>query len=213
MKKLLKWLAILVVVLVAGYYAWYAWAVYKYGQHLPSTTLNVNGVEREYHYYVPENPPEGPLGLLVMLNGGGVGAWPFPQQRDYEALAEKEGFALAIPIGKTFGDNEGAWQLNTREGEMQDIEMTLAIIEDMDNRAGIDDSRIHAVGYSLGSMYSYEYACQMSDTFASIASFAGTMPVNPDSCDPERNVPIMHIHGMKDPIIAYSNSWNWKAWA
>ena len=34
MKKLLKWLVILVVVLIAGYYAWFAWAVHKYGQHL-----------------------------------------------------------------------------------------------------------------------------------------------------------------------------------
>ena len=61
-------------------------------------------------------------------------------------------------------------------------------------------------------MFSYELACQMSDRFAAIASFAGTMPVSPKSCDPKRNVPIMHIHGVKDRVISYEHAWDWKSW-
>ena len=61
-------------------------------------------------------------------------------------------------------------------------------------------------------MFSYEVACQMSDQFAAIASFAGTMPVSQDSCTPERFAPLMHIHGTADSIISYSDSWGWKAW-
>ena len=52
----------------------------------------------------------------------------------------------------------------------------------------------------------------MSDQFAAIASFAGTMPVIKKSCNPQDNVSIMHIHGLKDPIIAYGNTWEWKEW-
>jgi poly(3-hydroxybutyrate) depolymerase len=52
----------------------------------------------------------------------------------------------------------------------------------------------------------------MSSRFAAIASFAGTMPVSPNSCEQEDKVPIMHIHGLEDPIIAYGNTWDWKSW-
>jgi membrane dipeptidase len=61
-------------------------------------------------------------------------------------------------------------------------------------------------------MFSYELACHLDDRFAAIASFAGTMPVAPSDCEPERNVPLLHLHGTDDPIIAYDNTWNWKSW-
>ena len=86
------------------------------------------------------------------------------------------------------------------------------MIDDISSSHAVDAQAVYAVGYSLGSMFSYELACQMSERFAAIASFAGTMPVSPKSCDPTRNVPLMHIHGVKDPIIAYEHEWDWKSW-
>ena len=52
----------------------------------------------------------------------------------------------------------------------------------------------------------------MSGHFAAIASHAGTMPVSPNSCDQERPVSIMHLHGSSDEIISYGSSWDWKNW-
>ena len=61
-------------------------------------------------------------------------------------------------------------------------------------------------------MFTYELACQMSDRFAAIASYAGTMPVSPASCDISDGIAMMHIHGELDGIIAYNNAWDWKEW-
>ena len=94
---------------------------------------------------------------------------------------------------------------------MQDIDFVEALIDDLSAKYEIDPARIYAVGYSLGSMFSYELACQLDDRFAAIASFAGTMPVAPIDCLPERNVPLLHLHGDDDPIIAYHNTWDWKS--
>ena len=52
-------------------------------------------------------------------------------------------------------------------------------------------------------MFVYELVCQMSDTFAAVASYAGTMPVSPTECALKRNVPIMHLHGALDATIPY----------
>ncbi len=45
-----------------------------------------------------------------------------------------------------------------------------------------------------------------------IGSLAGSMPILPSSCNPSRNVPILHIHGVLDEIIPYGSQWGWKAW-
>lgn len=212
MKRALKILGLVVIVGGAVYAAYWAYTISKYRQYLPATKITVNGVARDYHTFVPANPAEKPPSLLVILHGGDAGPWIFPQQSRFEELAEKEGIILTIPIGKLVPPNEGAWQLNTHAQSMQDLDFIEALIADVAGRHDVDPARVYAVGYSLGSMFSYELACQMSSQFAAIASFAGTMPVAPKSCEPGRNVPIMHLHGVQDPIIAYGNTWDWKAW-
>lgn len=212
MKKLLKIFGVIVAICGVLYVGYWIYIDAKWGQHLPTTDLVVNGVEREYHSFVPPNPPAGPMSVIVLLQGGSAGSYVLPQQGRFEELAQAEGMVLAIPVGKRLPHNEGAWQLNTDAQSMQDIDYVEAMISDVSARHSVDPSRIYAIGYSLGSMFSYELACQMSTRFAAIASFAGTMPVSPKSCEPTRNIPIMHIHGAQDPIIAYDNTWDWKQW-
>ena len=185
-----------------------------YRHQLPRTELVIDGVTREYYLFVPSDGASGPSGLIITLQGGDADAgWRFPRQDEWEAIAEKENMILALPSGYTYGDNEGAWVLNTDATSMQDINFFNQMISDISVRHWVDTSRVYAVGYSLGSMFAYELACHMSESFAAIASFAGTMPVNVKSCDQARNVPIMHVHGVEDEIIAYGNTWEWKAWA
>ena len=47
----------IIVIGIAGYQVYWAYVSDKYGQHLPKVEIAVNGVEREYHLFVPENPP------------------------------------------------------------------------------------------------------------------------------------------------------------
>ena len=212
MKKILIVLIAIIVIAVGLYGARWAYYVVKYRQHLPTKEIVVNDVKRKYHIFVPTNVPDRPLSLLVLLQGGDAGSWPLPQQGRWEQLAEEDGMIIAVPVGKRKGSNEGAWQLNTDAESMQDIDFVGDMIDDISASHSVDSSKVYGVGYSLGSMFSYELACQMSTRFAAIASFAGTMPVSPKSCEPQRNVPIMHIHGVQDPIIAYGNTWDWKRW-
>ena len=212
MKKALIILGVTIVVGTGLFGVYWADDKDDWKQHHPITDIAVNGVERKYHLFVPTSPPEGPMSLVVMLMGGDAGSWKFPQQDRWEELAEAEGIVIAFPLGKRLPPNEGAWQLNTDAQSRQDIDYIGAMIDDISSSHSIDATKVYAVGYSLGSMFSYELACQMSERFAAIASFAGTMPVTPKDCDPERNVPLMHLHGVVDPIIAYGEAWDWKDW-
>ena len=181
-------------------------------QHLPAQTLEVDGLSRTYHLFVPANPPARSIPLIIAAHGGGGAGMVFPQQAELEALAEEQGIIIALPQGRRFAGNEGEGLLNTTPDRMADINFINALIADVATNHSIDRNRIYGIGYSLGSMFSYEFACQMSNQFAALASFAGTMPVNPTTCEPQRFAPIMHIHGTDDSIIAYGNEWGWKRW-
>ena len=102
--------------------------------------------------------------------------------------------------------------LNTDATSMQDINFFNQMISDISVRHWVETSQVYAVSWSLGSMFAYELACYMSESFAAIAPVAGAMPVEVKSCDQARNLPIMYVHGVEDEIIAYGNSWEWKAW-
>ncbi|MFL2803517.1 MAG: alpha/beta hydrolase family esterase [Dehalococcoidia bacterium] len=180
------------------------------------TTISVDGVDRNFMMSVPTSEKGTLLPILMAFHGGDdVKSFtypPFPQSKQFLELSQSEKFILVYPFSKLLEPNEGAWQLNTTEETQQDIKFIQAIIENISSSNCVDENKIYATGYSLGSMFTYELACHMSDTFAAIASFAGTMPKNPNSCVLENEIPIMHIHGTDDFIISYQNEWDWKNW-
>ena len=161
-------------------------------------TISVDGVDRNFMMSVPASEKGTLLPILMAFHGGGdVKSFsypPFPQSQQFLELAQSEKFILVYPFSKLLEPNEGAWQLNTTDETQQDIKFIQAIIENISSSNCVDENKIYATGYSLGSMFTYELACHMSDTFAAIASFAGTMPKNPNSCVLENEIPIMHIH-------------------
>ena len=176
-------------------------------------TVEAGGFQRQYRLYVPTTRDGTSMSLIIAVHGGGGGAGvPFQQEEQFRMLSEYERVILAFPIGINVGNNEADWQLNTTSDRLHDIEFIGTIIDDIGSRYALDESRVYATGYSLGSMFVYELACHMGDRFAAIASHAGSMPLAPVSCDPEVFVPIMHIHGVADSIIPYSTAWDWKAW-
>lgn len=174
--------------------------------------IAVDGVQREYRLSVPQADAGVVLPVLMAFHGGDGRNYPFPQQQEFEELVETQGVIVVYPLAELVPPNEGEWQLNTSESSTQDIDFVAALIDDLSSRYCVDANRIYATGYSLGSMFTYELACHLSTRFAAIASFAGTMPAQPNSCALADDVAILHIHGQDDPIIAYDREWKWKAW-
>jgi polyhydroxybutyrate depolymerase len=177
-----------------------------------AVVVDVDGADREYNLYIPSTQPVGAMPLLVAVHGGSGRSEPYPQQNQFQELAETEGFIIAYPLSELLSGNEGEWQLNTDTQSSQDIRFVEAIIDQVSSRFTIDEQKIYATGYSLGAMFTYELACHLSSRFAALVAHAGTMPIAPNSCEQESNVAIMHLHGAEDSIISYNNSWDWKAW-
>ena len=175
------------------------------------TTISVNGVERLFRLTVPSSEAGTLLPLVIAFHGGGGAEEDFPQQDEFDTLAEQEKFIMAYAIAEDDRtESEGEWFLNTAATSRDDNNFAIGIVNELSNVYCIDEDRLYAIGYSLGSMFTYEVACQLNFKFAAIASFAGTMPVDPESCYLSGSVAVMHIHGKFDLIIDYDEDWDWK---
>ena len=175
------------------------------------TSIEVNGVEREFRLSAPSSEPGTRLPLVIAFHGGTDSQEDFAQQEQFDQLGEQEKFVMAYAIAEQDRTAaEGEWFLNTAATSEEDNNFAEAIVDELSESYCIDQDRLSAIGYSLGAMFTYEIACQLNHRFAATASFAGTMPVNPESCDIARGIGILHIHGKLDYIIYYHQDWEWK---
>ena len=175
------------------------------------TEIIVNGESRLFRLSAPSSAAGVELPLIIAFHGGGGAAEDFQQQSEFDQLAEEEKFIMAYAIAEDDRTaSEGEWYLNTAATSRDDNDFTEAIVDELSKSYCVDQDRLYAIGYSLGSMFTYEIACQLNHRFAAVASFAGTMPVQPETCDMLGSMSVMHIHGKLDYIIDYDDDWDWK---
>ena len=175
------------------------------------TSILVNGEERLFRLSVPSSDAGAKLPVIIAFHGGGDAEEDFAQQNQFDQLGELEKFIMVYAI--TEDDRtpaEGDWFLNTAATSQDDNDFSESIVDELSKAYCVDEDRLYAIGYSLGSMYTYEIACQLNDRFAAVASFAGTMPISPESCDMNGDMAVLHIHGKLDYIIDYDEDWDWK---
>ena len=171
----------------------------------------VNDEMREFRISVPSSEAGTKLPLIIAFHGGGGAEEDFQQQNEFDQLGEQEKFIMAYAIaedGRTSA--EGEWFLNTAATSFEDNDFAEAIVDNLSSQYCIDQDRLYGIGYSLGSMFTYEIACQLNHRFAAVASFAGTMPVDPETCELVGSMGVLHIHGKLDYIIDYDDDWDWK---
>ena len=171
----------------------------------------VNDEMREFRISVPSSEAGTKLPLIIAFHGGGGAEEDFQQQDEFDQLGEQEKFIMVYAVaedGRTSA--EGEWFLNTAATSFEDNDFAEAIVDNLTLQYCIDQDRLYGIGYSLGSMFTYEIACQLNHRFAAVASFAGTMPVDPETCELVGGMGVLHIHGKLDYIIDYDDDWDWK---
>ena len=164
-------------------------------------TVTVDGVERSYIVHIPANAAR-PAPLVLLFHGGGGRPDGIERKTGMDELADQNGFIVVYPTGMARGAGRGGtWNVGGTESRSSsdDVAFVRALLHDLDQTAPIDHARIYATGISMGGVFSYKLACEMSDTFAAIAPVAATM-IEP-SCQPTSPVAVLHIHGTNDNRI------------
>ena len=174
-------------------------------KHNGNIQIKVNGKQRTYKLYVPDNVQESAPLVLSLHGTGGSCEWGHPE---FNSLADKNGFIVAYPSGNDvyypeFGSSMPGWQATGQTSD--DTDFFLAIIEDVNNRYPVDRQRLYCCGFSNGGMMTYTVACALRGTFAAFASISGfpieSMHLHQSSSKP---FPFLHIHGKADDFVMYS---------
>jgi len=165
-----------------------------------ASEITVDGVSRTFLIYTPPGLDKNiTTPLLFVLHGsaGNGEVMMTVTQRGFERIADKEKFIVIYPDAL-----ERRW--NAQDGTVDDGGFLLAIVDKLAAEFRVNKKRVYMAGISNGGMMAQRMACEHSDRVAAIATVAGTMPAGMTTvCKPSRPVPVMVIHGTKDPIVPW----------
>lgn len=172
-------------------------------------TLRVGGRSRRYLVRIPRTVPASRLPtVLVAFHGGGGNPEQFRETAGLDELAEREGLLVVYPAGSAVLRN-GLLTWNAgpgccgfaRDQNIDDVQFTLAVLDDLKERHPFDTARVFLTGHSNGSMMAYRVAGEAPEGIAGAVGVAGTMQV--PTVAPTQAVPLLHIHSKDDPRAFY----------
>ncbi len=172
-------------------------------------------LKRNYKIHIPPKyNPNFAIPLVMVFHGGAGNMERAPKYFQFNPKADKENFIIVYPEGtgvEIGGKLLGTWNGGdccgpAYDNNIDDVGFIEQMLEKIENDFNIDTKRIFATGMSNGAIISYRLACEMSDKIAAIAPVASIGHYK--NCQPTRQVPILHIHGLDDPCAPYDGCSN-----
>jgi polyhydroxybutyrate depolymerase len=166
-------------------------------------TLSHNGVTREHYVYIPPNAHEN-TPLFVALHGLGGNAKNLRFGIGLTKRAEQDGFAVVYPQGIRLAQGSRHWNAGFSFSKVDDLGYLDALITHILRTKGLNADRLTILGISNGGYMAYRMACHSTHAIHAIAVVAGTMSkADWSDCPAPNPVSILHIHGVKDPMIHF----------
>jgi len=171
-------------------------------------TIQIDGLERTYHVYLPNNFNEtNTTPMVLALHGGGGTGKRF--ERDVSAgtlteAAEERGMILVMPDGIDKRWNDGRTEHFGNDSMYDDIGFISALIDKMIQDYGVDSDRIFATGISNGGIMSIRLGLDLSNKIAAIAPVTASMAKVVESKVPNFPISMLLINGTADPLVPYS---------
>lgn len=178
-----------------------------------SRNLNimVDGLEREYHLYIPAEPANSPV--VMLLHGGGgntdqVIGEPsiISPQKLWLSLAEQENFIVIIPNGtegaarRGWNDCRSDWQQQTQS---DDVVFLSALLGDLKRQYNYNDKKVYVAGVSNGGFMTFRLAMEIPEKIAAIAGIVTSMPVNTECVNATLPISAMLMNGTADSLVPY----------
>ena len=172
-------------------------------------TISYEEIDREFILYVPLSYDSGSKQPLVFnFHGYGSNANEQMNYGDLRSQADASGFVLVHPealddiYGSSYWNIRG-WSTSVHD----DVKFVENLINLLMDKYSINADRIYSTGMSNGGFFSFHLACNLSASFAAVASVTGSMTYHTfDNCNPRKPTPVMQIHGSLDATVPYKGS-------
>ncbi len=187
-------------------------------------SLELDGLTRNYYYYVPSSyDGKTPVPLVLSFHGmhsSGMGQQSLTKM---DILAEKEGFIIVYPDGQPIPEGlgilqdssmivgyQGLW--NFTDQGISDLKFVSILIDKLggtdtaEGEFNIDRTRVYAVGMSNGGIFSHKLAIELSHKIAAVASVTGPLAGIMTDKVPARPITVIQASGDADPVLAWNGN-------
>ena len=181
-------------------------------------TCTIDGIERRYMLYLPENLKPG-APLLFVLHGYGA-TCNLVEDKGFGAAADKYGFAVCYPEGSKDGRGNHSWNVGYPFQEsmtVDDISFLEKLAAKLQKEHNLSKKNTFCTGMSNGGEMCYLLAYSKQKTFRAVAPIAGlTMAWMPQQYKHTRSIPLFEIHGTQDRVSEWTgdmeNKGGWGAY-
>jgi len=175
------------------------------GDH--TLSLAVGGLQRSAIVHVPPQYDRAvAMPVVLAYHGGGGNADTMVRFSGLNAKADEVGFIAIYPNGtgrlqRMLAFNGGNCCGQAAANDVDDVEFTRRLLDEVADACTIDPKRVFATGMSNGGIMAYRLASELSDRIAAIAPVAG--PMGRKDCSPRRPVSVIHFHGTADEFAPF----------
>lgn len=190
---------------------------------LPGLGGGSAGNTRPYRLHVPDQLPDGPRPLVVLLHGGTQDGASFADATGFDALADEHGFIALYPEQVTGANPMRYWNWFNRSDQQRgsgEPAILAGLVEEIAALHDIDRSKVFVAGFSAGAGMASVLGATYPDVFAGIGVHSGLAhgaagdmvsafaamrqaPANVPAVDA---LPAIVIHGDADPTVSVSNA-------
>ncbi len=166
----------------------------------------VDGGNRFFELYTPSSASaDASMPLVIAFHGAGDSGPGFQEFARLDREADNRNFLVAYPSASGPNWAEGCNCTRPDIDGVDDVGFVDELIERVDQDFNVDTSKIYAIGYSQGALFTHRLACERSDVFAGSAMVAGMMSIPVATiCDPTGRQDIMMMHGENDDVLPWT---------
>jgi polyhydroxybutyrate depolymerase len=173
-------------------------------------TLHIIAIEgmqpRSFFLNVPASyQPSQSAPLLLALHSRTTDGREILRTSQFVAWAAERNFIVAALNGAVHEGasswNAGNCCTNATTYQENDLLFASTVIDFVNSKYAVDQTRVWASGHSNGGMMAYHLACDLSEKITAIAVVTGALV--DDTCNPTKPVSTLHIHGNLDPTIPF----------
>ncbi len=179
---------------------------------IENITIDISGVEREYHLYIPDNYENAPIVTLLHGHSGssdqiiGLNNTKAPF-KVWLTIAEEENIILIIPNGLVGSSTHQGWNDCREEADgnptSDDVSFINTLIDTTISKYNSNAEKVFVNGISNGGHMTYRLAQEIPEKITAFAAVVASKPVNSTCTDSTTPISALIMNGTDDPLVPY----------
>ncbi len=171
--------------------------------------LRTGASDRSYVVFIPDSAPvDRRLPVVIALHGPLMTGRSMRALFGMDALAERDGFAIAYPDSRGPRWNDGR---GITEAGPDDVRFINLLARRLVTQGIADPGRLYLLGMSSGGMLTYRVACETPETFVAYAAVVADMPKRvARQCRHNTGVPMLIINSLRNVLPRDGDQAEWE---